>query len=259
MRKRILSLLLSAACVFSLTISAVAIDASTFIDAEDIQQQEAVTVLSALEVIDGMPDGSFSPAGLVTRAEAAKLLFVLAHGGQDAEYNPSFPADLLDISDHWAEKYITWCDKGGIIVGRGNGMFDPDGNITSLEFAKMILVLLGYNADAYRLNGSRWGEKTYELSALQDDIKLYNGLPQEAVPYRDGKIYTAAPLSRENAAQMLYNALSAPVTVFLAIWGQESEGQFVNPMDENGVITLFRAAFPAYRNTELSDLLTEQK
>ena len=34
----------------------------------------------------------------------------------------------------------------GILAGTGNGNFDPEGELTGLAFAKMMLVALGYDA-----------------------------------------------------------------------------------------------------------------
>ena len=55
---------------------------AAFTDSADIKATEAVDTLTALGVIDGYTDGSFKPNGTVTRAEMAKMIFVLWNGGK---------------------------------------------------------------------------------------------------------------------------------------------------------------------------------
>ncbi|GIM45627.1 hypothetical protein DNHGIG_11760 [Collibacillus ludicampi] len=46
--------------------------------------------------------------------------------------------DLDDIQGHWAEKYIKDLVKKGILSGRGNHKFVPNGLVTRAEFATML-------------------------------------------------------------------------------------------------------------------------
>lgn len=49
-----------------------------------------------------------------------------------------------DVPDsHWAKDYISILASAGIINGTGNGMFNPDADITREQFAKMLLEALG--------------------------------------------------------------------------------------------------------------------
>ena len=73
--KKILALVLAFACAFTMFAGA------AFTDSADIKATEAVDTLSALGVIDGYTDGSFKPNGTVTRAEMAKMIFVVWNGG----------------------------------------------------------------------------------------------------------------------------------------------------------------------------------
>ncbi len=54
-----------------------------FTDEADIQATDAVNMLTALGVIEGDPDGSFRPDATVTRAEMAKMIFVVRNNSID--------------------------------------------------------------------------------------------------------------------------------------------------------------------------------
>jgi hypothetical protein len=50
----------------------------------------------------------------------------------------NYTVDLDDIQGHWAEKYIKDLVKKGILSGRGNHKFVPNGQVTRAEFATMV-------------------------------------------------------------------------------------------------------------------------
>ena len=199
--KRALSLALAAIMVLGLMIvGAGAADVyDDFTDKDEIVHQEAVSVLVTLGVIDGKEDGSYyDPAGIVTRAEMAKMITVVLNGGVDPVLGVKDTPSFSDIKGHWAESYIEYCTSPavGAISGRGNGKFDPDATVTVAEAAKMLLVVLGYDPDVFELTGGSWQVNT-DVNA--NNAGLYGGL----------NLNSSAPLSRDDTAQMVYNALNA--------------------------------------------------
>ena len=77
--KKILALVLAFACAFTMFAGA------AFTDSADIKvDAEVVDTLVALGVVNGYDDGSFKPNGTVTRAEMAKMIYVLRTGNSDA-------------------------------------------------------------------------------------------------------------------------------------------------------------------------------
>lgn len=214
--------------LLTLTAPAYAANASSFSDVEKIKNWEAVAALSKLGVIDGKADGSFDPAGKVTRAEAAKLLFMLAHGGKDEQSGEKKDVGFSDTAGHWAEEYIAWCAQESIIVGRGDGIFAPDGEVTGVELAKMAEVLLGYDPAAYALTGSRWAENVDELGSY---LGLYDGT------FFEDTDDPLVPASREETSQILYNALKVPPRVLVpSVHPKTGETlwQYGEQTDENG-------------------------
>ena len=197
--KRALSLALASVMVLSMmVIGAGAVSVDDFSDSEEIVNKEAVSILTTLNVINGKDDGSYDPTGIVTRAEMAKLICITLNGGKDPILGTKPAPTYTDIQGHWAEAYIEYCTSLGIISGRGDGTFDPNGTVTGSEAAKMLLVSLGYDSDVFGFTGASW---SINVNVQANNAKLYNGLAIDA----------SAGLTRDNAAQMVYNALNAYV------------------------------------------------
>ena len=197
--KRTLSLALaSVMLVGMMSVGASAVNASDFTDADEIVNKDAVSTMTALGIINGKEDGSyFDPAGNVTRAEMAKMLCVAINGGVDPVLGVKDTPTFTDIKGTWAESYIEYCAANGIIAGRGNNKFDPTGTVSATEAAKMLLGVLGYNAEKSGLVGNDWAINT---NVLANQNGLYKNL---------ANLNANTLLTRDNAAQMIYNALDA--------------------------------------------------
>ncbi len=53
---------------------------------------------------------------------------------------------FADISGHWAEETINELAKAGIISGKGEGLYEPEGKVTRAEFIKLLTCAVGvYN------------------------------------------------------------------------------------------------------------------
>ena len=197
--KRTLSLALaSVMLVGMMSVGASAVNASDFTDADEIVNKDAVSTMTALGIINGKEDGSyFDPTGTVTRAEMAKMLCVAINGGVDPVLGVKDTPTFTDIKGTWAESYIEYCAANGIIAGRGNNKFDPTGTVSATEAAKMLLGVLGYNAEKSGLVGNDWAINTNVLANQNGLYKKLSNLNANTL------------LTRDNAAQMIYNALDA--------------------------------------------------
>ena len=175
---------------------------AAFTDQADIKvENEVVDTLIELGVINGYTDGSFKPNDTVTRAEMAKMIYVLRTGNSDASaYNDDY-STFADIKGHWARGYVKYCQSLGIIAGQSATKFAPDQTVTAQEAAKMLLVTLGYDAKKAGLVGTTWASKT---NALADE----NGLLEDVNTSFTG------PCPRQYAAQLIYNAIDAPTVVW---------------------------------------------
>lgn len=191
--------LCAAALLLSALPAALAEENPTFTDMADIQHLEAATVLGKLGVMGGKGDGAFHPTGSLTRAECAKIMMLLMSGGMDVDTGVKAVPTFSDIRGHWAECYIEHCVDLGIVSGRGDGTFDPDGEVTGIALIKMTLAALGHDPDTYGLTGPNWAEKADQL-ARYTGPSLYAGL---------SAVSLGQPISRDDTAQILYNALQA--------------------------------------------------
>lgn len=175
---------------------------AAFTDQSDIAvDSDVVDTMVALGVIEGYTDGSFRPDDTVTRAEMAKMIYVVRTGRSDASAYNDDATSFTDIGDHWARGYIKYCNSLGIIAGHSATRFAPDDTVTTQEAAKMLLVTLGYNAETAGLVGAGWGTKTI---ALADENGLLN----------DVNCGTTQGMPRQYAAQLIYNTIFAPTVAY---------------------------------------------
>ena len=99
---------------------------------------EAVNVLTELEVVKGYGEddpneGKFLPKNNITRAEVAAILYRLYTGDVNDDNIHLYDgfSEFTDVGpSQWFTPYVNFCANNGLIQGRGNGKFDPTGNIT---------------------------------------------------------------------------------------------------------------------------------
>ena len=193
--KKVLALVLAFACAFTMFAGA------AFTDQADIKvDADAVDTLVSLGIVEGFEDGSFQPNGTVTRAQMAKMIYVLRTGNSDASAYNDEKSSFTDINGHWARGYIKYCQSLGIIAGKSNTKFVPNEKVSAQEAAKMLLVTLGYNAQKAGLVGTGWASKT-------------NALADEAGLLEDVNTSFTAACPRQYAAQLIYNAIDAKTVV----------------------------------------------
>ena len=193
--KKVLALVLAFACAFTMFAGA------AFTDQADIKvDADVVVTLVSLGIVEGFEDGSFQPNGTVTRAQMAKMIYVLRTGNSDASAYNDEKSSFTDINGHWARGYIKYCQSLGIIAGKSNTKFVPNEKVSAQEAAKMLLVTLGYNAQKAGLVGTGWASKT-------------NALADEAGLLEDVNTSFTAACPRQYAAQLIYNAIDAKTVV----------------------------------------------
>ena len=184
--KKLTALLLAVVMVFGMA----AMVSADFTDAKSIstKYQQAVFAMSDKGVITGFEDGSFKPKDTLTRAQAAKIICTMMVG----ENVPDGKTEFADVpAGHWAEKYVAYCAKEGIVAGVGAGKFNPNGKLTGLAFGKMLLVANGHDPEKEGLTGAGWDTNTATLLSNQDldyNLKVTND-----------------PMERQEACQMAYN------------------------------------------------------
>ena len=194
--KRALSLVLAVVMVIGLmVVGASAVSYNDLTDKDEIVNKDAVSMLVALDIIQGKPDGSYAPGENVDRAQMAKMISVMLSNNQNCDdLYMNVNSGLTDISANWAKGYINYCYTLGVIAGRGNGTFDPSANVTAVEAAKMLLTALGYEAEIEGLVGDDWALNT---AALAHELGIFRNFDKDV----------SAPLNRDDAALLIYNAM----------------------------------------------------
>ncbi len=194
--KRALSLALAAIMLVGMmVVSASAASYNNLTDKDEIVNKDAVSMLVSLGIIEGKPDGSYAPTENVDRAQMAKMLSVIMNKGVDnSALYQSVNSGLTDITSHWAKGHINYCYTTGIIAGRGTGTFDPSATVTALEAAKMLLVAVGYDPAIEGFEGADWA---INVSVRADEQGIFEGFTKDL----------SAPLNRDDAALLIYNAL----------------------------------------------------
>ena len=238
--KKLLALVLA----LVMSMSLVTISNAAFKDADKIDYKEAVDVMNAVGVFVGDEKGNFNAKDNLTREQAAKIIAYLELGEKAADALVG-SATFTDVAaTRWSAGFVSYCAQAGVVSGNGDGTFAPAGQLTALQFGKMLLVEIGYDAKAAGMTGTDWAINTSKLLATTG---LMNGI--------DGSVNQV--LTREKAAQMTLNALKTP-TVEYATKGSN--------ITVNGAEINFGASVPTYvtntvakEQTISKDTLTNSK
>ena len=203
--KKTLCLVLALVFVLGLcTVGANSDKLARFSDAETIQYVNQVNAMTGLGILEGYPDGSFKPAQNVTRAEAAKIISYVMVGTDEVEKWPAKQVFDDVPADHWAAKYITFCEYNNVINGYGNGKFGPNDPVTKAQLAKMLLAACGYGQKDEFI-GEGWDQN---VAALAFECKVLKDIK--------GTADWNSPASREETALMCYNTMMRTYRVVLS-------------------------------------------
>ncbi len=149
---------------------------------------DAVSALTALNVIKGKTETQYGPDDAVTRAQMA-MLFTRLYTTISLENGENL-TPFTDLTDGFYNSAIAWCYGEGVINGTSATTFNPEGEIIYQDALTMACRLLGYDDLTYPLG--------YITKARQ--LGLTAGL--------EGTAYDKA-LTRGEVAIVLYNALNA--------------------------------------------------
>lgn len=191
-----------------------------FTSFSDVENSEAIDVVTGIGIMEGYADGTFLPENNLTRAEFAEIAAgIYKYGEEDnavAEWKQNFFEGIFEETElippevmNQEESELFWdvsaqsdtydaiklVYEKGIMVGNGDGSFNPDGNVTVIQALKVILSMMGYGYQATLYGGYPNG-----YAAVASEIGVSDGL---------GDITGYA--TREDIAVILYNALDVPL------------------------------------------------
>ena len=118
-------------------------------------------------------------------------------------------AAFTDVpQDHWANPYVEAMTQKGVVTGVGNGRFNPDGNLSTAEFAVMLTQAFCPKEVADPEEGAAWWEPylnaAWEAGYLTDTTAGFS--------YADGSWdadVVTAPMTRYDMAQAMNNTAVA--------------------------------------------------
>jgi len=138
----------------------------------------------------------------VSSVVEGKLVFIAPASA--VYYVKQNQADFEDTQNHWAKEAIDFTATRGLFNGVGNGMFDPNGQMTRAMFITVIARLDGADLSGFvsskftDVPAGSWYCNSVEWAA---NAGIVNGTG-------NGKFSPDEPITREQMAVMLYNYLS---------------------------------------------------
>ena len=109
----------------------------------------------------------------------------------------------------WFAEYVEKAVDAGIVLGQGNGTFNPYGNITREDFAMMTVRMLGVEVDE---DATVPFKDEASVSAYAKGAVAYCAANKILNGYEDGNFNPKATITREEAAKILAAALKLEVT-----------------------------------------------
>lgn len=218
--KKVLALVLAVVMIMGVVTVA---SAKTYKDADAEafkNYADAIDALSSLKILDGFEDETFKADGTLTRAQAAKIVAIVHNAATNGRIQSDI-ADLysnaqnpfVDCNTSWALPYINYCRITGLADGMTATTYAPKREVTGVQFLKLMLTTLNFDTAKEGYTGTGW-----DINVLNraNEIGLTAGLEKgwKAI----------APIKRGEAAQVLYNALTA----YLVEYGQKVKNNYVN-------------------------------
>lgn len=217
--KKVLALVLAVVMIMGVVTVA---SAKTYTDVKATDNYaDAIDALSSLKILDGFKDGdnySFKAEDPFTRAQAAKIVAIVHNAATNGKIKDQDAISALysnaqnpfvDCNNSWALPFINYCRITGLADGMTATTYEPNRYVTGVQFLKLMLTTLNFDTNKEGYTGTGWDVNVLNRA---NEVGLTAGLA-------DGW-KAIAPITRGEAAQVLYNAL----TKYLVEYGQLVKG-----------------------------------
>lgn len=145
-----------------------------------ISKNEAAPKLNTRDhfaYVQGYPDGTVKPAGSITRAEVAAILFHLMDADSRSLYY-STASGFRDVdSTKWYNTYVATLNNAGVITDSRTGYFRPNDAITRAELAAMLAQFAEKKSAAIYFSDISAGYWAANAIALTANLGWINGYP----------------------------------------------------------------------------------
>ena len=248
--KKVLALVLAVVMIMGVVTVA---SAKTYTDVKATDDYAtAIDILSNLKILDGFKDGdnySFKSGDKFTRAQAAKIVAIVHNAATNGKIKDQTAISALysnaqnpfvDCNSSWALPFINYCRITGLADGMTTTTYEPNRYVTGVQFLKLMLTTLNFNTAKEGYTGTGWDVNVLNRA---NEVGLTAGL-------KDGW-KAIDPITRGEAAQVLYNALTA----YLVEYGQNIKAY--NPEVKAG--TFLTKAFVANESVAATGVMLAAK
>ena len=248
--KKVLALVLAVVMIMGVVTVA---SAKTYTDVKATDDYAtAIDILSNLKILDGFKDGdnySFKSGDKFTRAQAAKIVAIVHNAATNGKIKDQTAISALysnaqnpfvDCNSSWALPFINYCRITGLADGMTATTYEPNRYVTGVQFLKLMLTTLNFNTAKEGYTGTGWDVNVLNRA---NEVGLTAGL-------KDGW-KAIDPITRGEAAQVLYNALTA----YLVEYGQNIKAY--NPEVKAG--TFLTKAFVANESVAATGVMLAAK
>ena len=203
--KRALSLALASVMLLGMMVVGTSAAGYTDVDAND--NLEAIEVLQLLGIMSGDDKGNFNPDATLSRNEMAVIMV------QVLGLTPGGSHPFTDVPD-WASSFVAACYNNGITGGTSATTYSGSASITTVEASLMLMKALGY----FTFTGEF--KDNWQLATITQaqKIGLFDGV----------NAAVTAPLTRNQMAQLVLNALESDVIVAEENGGMSVEGNGIS-------------------------------
>ena len=159
---------------------------------------EAIAYVTGQGYFNGTSETTFGPSVPMSRAMLATVLWRME--GQPAPTGANAFTDVA--AGQWYTDAVTWAAEQGIVTGTGNGLFDPNGNITREQLAVMLYRYAGGAAAGADLSAYPDASSVSSWAVEAMGWAVSNGIlsGNEA-----GQLSPGGAATRAEVAQMLLN------------------------------------------------------
>ena len=201
----------------SLAVTAGAATLSDYSDSDKVTAKYATAVDFATQtgILEGMGNGKYAPQGTLTRTQLATMVYRMTTGDVTDVYTANFAGGAAEaFSDTaataWYAGYVGYAADAELLKGLGDGTYAPDSALTGYAALAAMLRGVGYDEPGHNFVGADW---TVEVAKVAKQAGALEGITN---------VDLNKPITREVAAQMIYNIMFAKNVVWTDAFGYQT-------------------------------------
>ncbi|MFC1615794.1 S-layer homology domain-containing protein [Patescibacteria group bacterium] len=139
---------------------------------------DAIEYVQSEGIVNGYPDGTYQPEGLINRAEFTKIIAEAQYFDDDiAACLGYWGSDFPDVPEsEWFAPYVCITAINGVIDGYPDGTFKPTNNINFVEAAKILTLIYDFVPRTTDIWYQGYVEVMNEQGATPTSITSFNQL-----------------------------------------------------------------------------------